>query len=62
MPDESDSMVAVVAFHVRGRGSKIPLDGVVAHVWTWRDGKAVRIQAFMSKEEALEAVDLQSRV
>jgi hypothetical protein len=26
------------------------------HVWTWRGGKAVRMDAFLSKEQALEAV------
>jgi ketosteroid isomerase-like protein len=51
-----DRFVAVVDFHVRGRGSKLPLEGAVAHVWTWRDGKVVRMQAFMSREEALAAI------
>ena len=56
-----DRVVAVVGFHVRGRGSKVPLDGIVVHVWTWREGKAVRMEAFLSKEQALEAVGRHSR-
>jgi uncharacterized protein len=51
-----DRLVAVAGFRVRGRGSKLPLEGTVAHVWTWRDGKVVQMQAFMSREEALEAL------
>jgi ketosteroid isomerase-like protein len=57
-----DRLVAVVGFHVLGRGSRVPLEGSVAHVWTWRDGKAVRLQAFMSKEQALEALGARSQV
>jgi ketosteroid isomerase-like protein len=56
-----DRLVAVVGFHARGRGSKVPLEGAVAHVWTWRDGKAVRLQAFMTKEKALEALAAEGR-
>lgn len=56
-----DRVVAIVGFHMRGRGSKVPLDGVVAHVWTWHQGKTVRMDAFLSKEQALDAVDRHSR-
>jgi ketosteroid isomerase-like protein len=55
-----DRAVAVVRFHVRGRGSKIPLEGVVGHIWTQRNGKAVRLEAFMTKEQALDAAGLRS--
>jgi ketosteroid isomerase-like protein len=38
------------------RHTKLPWDVLWAAVWTVRDGKAVRGQGYMTKEEALEAV------
>jgi ketosteroid isomerase-like protein len=50
----------VVVFHIRGRakGSGVPLDGRIAHVWTWRNEKPWRSEAYTDPHEALEAVGL----
>jgi len=42
----------------RGRGSGAEMDNRIAHVWTFRDGKATRMVAYEEKAEALEAVGL----
>jgi len=42
----------------RGRGSGAEMDNRIAHVWTFRDGKATRMVAYEEQAEALEAVGL----
>jgi ketosteroid isomerase-like protein len=45
--------------HGRGRGSGAQVQAArTAHLWTLRDGKAVRIDLFLDRERALEAVGL----
>jgi ketosteroid isomerase-like protein len=53
---EADGKV-VVFLHLsaRGRESGVSVDARYAHVWTMRDGKAVRVDAYYDREEALEA-------
>lgn len=50
----------VVFVHVlgRGRGSGAEMDNRIAHVWTFRDDKAVRMVAYEEPADALEAVGL----
>jgi ketosteroid isomerase-like protein len=53
----------VVMVHHRGRGkiSKIEIDQRFAMVWTLRAGRAVRMDMYPTREEALEAVDAQEQ-
>ena len=45
----------------RGKGSRAPVQtNQTAHLWTLRDGKAVRMQSYWERPEALEAVGLQA--
>jgi ketosteroid isomerase-like protein len=50
----------VVVWHVRGRakGSGVPLDDRIAHVWTWRNEKPWRAEAYTDPREAFEAIGL----
>ena len=50
----------VVFVHVlgRGRGSGAEMDNRIAHVWTYREDKAVRMVAYEEPADALEAVGL----
>jgi len=50
----------VVLIHIRGRGrgSHIEIDNHVAHVWTFRDDKAVRCLVYEEPAEALQAAGL----
>lgn len=56
--EAEDKVVAFVRTVARGKGSGIELDQLMAHVWTLRDGQGVRMEAFASRAEALEAVGL----
>jgi len=50
----------VVLIHARGRGrgSGMDVDNHIAHVWTFRDGQAIRLVAYEEQAEALEATGL----
>ena len=54
--DVGDKVVAVAQTKGIGPVSQIALDDHFAFVFTLRDGRIVREQAFRNKEEALEAV------
>ncbi len=51
----------VALFRVRGRGraSGAPVEMRLAHVITVRDGKAVRLKAYLDPDEAVRAVGLE---
>jgi ketosteroid isomerase-like protein len=51
-------VVVFVHARGRGRGSGVEIDARIAHVWTFRDDKAVRMEVFVERAEALEAVGL----
>jgi uncharacterized protein len=56
--DLGDRVVVVHRFVGRGQGSRIPVEVTETSVWTLREGKAIRQEAFVTKAEALEAVGL----
>jgi ketosteroid isomerase-like protein len=56
--DVDDRVVVVVRMAGRGKGSQAEVSAVVAHVWTVREGKGVRMDMFGSREEALAATGL----
>ena len=41
----------------RGKGSGIPVETRYAHLWTMREGRGVRIDAYYDRNEALEALE-----
>jgi uncharacterized protein len=41
--------------HGRIRGSSVPIEANIFHLWTVRDGRAVRAEMFRTEEDALEA-------
>lgn len=49
-----------VSVHVRGRGrgSGMEIDNYIAHIWTLREGQAVRLEVYEERTDALEAVGL----
>jgi ketosteroid isomerase-like protein len=51
----------VVEGHIHGsaRGSGMELDRPYILVWTFRDGELVRVEEFVTREEALAAVGLE---
>ena len=57
--ESGDQAVVLIRQTARGKGSGVPIEGRDFHVWTFRDGKVVRLDAYADKAEALEAVGLQ---
>jgi ketosteroid isomerase-like protein len=56
--DAGDRVVVVFRLQGRGRESGVPVDERLAHLWTIRDGKAVRMEVHSSRDEALRAAGL----
>jgi ketosteroid isomerase-like protein len=42
-----DRVLVLMTTYARGRGSGIETEGKYAHIWTFRDGKATRIEGFI---------------
>jgi ketosteroid isomerase-like protein len=55
--DAGDDVVAFVRMRGRGKGSGIEVEARIAHLWTIRDGKGVRVRV-LEREDALEAAGL----
>ena len=56
--DAGDRVVVMVHHSGRGRTSGIEVDQRYAMVWTVRDGRAMRMDMYPTRAEALEAVGL----
>lgn len=57
--DAGDAVVAILTQHLRGRTSGLAAEWKsYGQVWTLRDGKVVRVEFFMTRAEALEAVGM----
>jgi ketosteroid isomerase-like protein len=53
-----DQVVVIVRLSGRGKVSGVPVEDRIAHHWSIRDGKAVRLQVFSDPSEALRAAGL----
>jgi hypothetical protein len=56
--EAGDRLVVLVKLVGRGKGSGIDVEARGAHVWTVRDGRAVRLEMYADPGRALEAVGL----
>ena len=56
--DAGDEVVASVRLVGVGRQSGVETMANAAHIWTFRDGKIVRLTVFQTLQEALEAMGL----
>jgi ketosteroid isomerase-like protein len=62
MIEAGDHVVAIVRVSGRGKGSGAPVaGGPDAHVWTMRNGKAVKFRWYQGTGEALETLGLKSK-
>jgi ketosteroid isomerase-like protein len=52
---DEDRVIAVVHTAGRAKATGIEIDQELTHVWTMRGGKAVRLETYSTKREALEA-------
>ena len=55
-----DFVVVLTRYIGRGKGSGVDVDTPGAHLWTVRDGRAVRMVVVSDRERALEAAGLQA--
>lgn len=53
--DAGDEVLAIGSFRGQARGTANKLDVPLVHIWKLRDGKAVRLRAYLDYSEALEA-------
>ena len=51
LANAGDRVVAVVRATGRGRGTGIPVDTRIVHVWTLRDGLIARLEWFLDADE-----------
>lgn len=52
-----DTVVVVLGFRGRGRGSGVPVDEELCHRWTVRDGLATGLAVFSTRDDALRAAE-----
>ena len=57
--DAGESVVVALRLSARGRSTGIRVEQRLGQVWTVQDGKALRIQSYISYREALRAVGLE---
>jgi ketosteroid isomerase-like protein len=55
---EGDTVVALTRYRGRGKTSGAAVDTEGAHVWTFRDGKVIRLVVYSSRERALRDAGL----
>ena len=59
--DAGDKVITLAIEHGRGRGSGATVEARhTAHVWTIRANKAIRLDLYLNREEALEAAGLRA--
>ncbi len=56
--DHGDRIVVFLRIRARPRGSDAIAENRVGHLWTMRDGKAIRCETFPRREDALKAAGL----
>jgi ketosteroid isomerase-like protein len=56
--DAGDVIVVPNRLTGKARNTGLPLDYRAIHVWTLRDGKAIRLRLYESRDKALEAAGL----
>jgi ketosteroid isomerase-like protein len=56
--DAGDKVVAIVRQRGRSKATGLPVDMHFAQVWTFRDGKQLRMEMYATPEEALRAAGL----
>jgi ketosteroid isomerase-like protein len=52
-----DRILALVHWRGRGKGSGVEMEAMGAHIWTFRDGLAVRFDVYRDRDEAQAAFD-----
>jgi uncharacterized protein len=56
--DRGDDVIVFLRYRGRGRESGAEVEAAMTHVWTVRDGKAIRLRQFLDREKALATLGL----
>ena len=56
--EKGDQVIALLIAHGRGKGSGVAVERKVAHVWTFQNGKPVRVEIYLEVADAMKAVGL----
>jgi ketosteroid isomerase-like protein len=56
--EDDDRIAVLLLVKVRPRGSSAVLENRIGHVWTFRDGRALRLEIYPEREKALEAIGM----
>ena len=56
-----DRVLVLFTARGRGKGSSVEVEAHWAHLWTFHEGKATRVEGFLDQAEALNAAGLGSR-
>ena len=54
--ESADRVAVIVRIRARGKSSGVEVENRVGHVYTVRDGRAIRLETYASPLAALEAV------
>jgi ketosteroid isomerase-like protein len=57
--ERGDQIVVFVLTRFRPTGSSAVVENRIGHLWTMREGKAMRLEIFPRREDALEAIGLE---
>jgi ketosteroid isomerase-like protein len=53
-----DRIAVILRARFHPRGSSAVVENRIGHVWTFRDGKALRLEVYPEREQALEAIGM----
>jgi ketosteroid isomerase-like protein len=56
--EEGDRIAVLLNVTLRPHGSTATIENRIGHLWTFRDGKAVRLEIFPEREKVLEAIGM----
>jgi ketosteroid isomerase-like protein len=55
--ERGDRIAVFIFTRLRPRGSSAMMENRIGHLWTMRDGRAIRLEVFRKREDALEAAE-----
>jgi ketosteroid isomerase-like protein len=56
--DRGDRIAVLLHVRLKPHGSDAVLENRIGHLWTFRDGKVLRLEIFPEREKALEAIGM----
>ena len=57
LQERGDRVLGLVLWKLTGKGSGVPVEMPIAHLWTFRDGKAAHMRGYVDRDEARAAFE-----